>query len=71
MGKRDYYPAVRRNGVLLCLSCAEEDVRAGRRPPFDDDPQLEYAPFYTIEGERCAGCGKVIVASGSRLGPEE
>ena len=62
MGKWDYYPAFSRAGVLLCLACAEDDVRTGKRPPFDDDPDETFVrlAFFQVEGQSCSRCHKQL-----------
>jgi len=64
MGKMAYYPAYARGAVLLCLDCAGDDVRSGKRPPFDEDeeqdPTFHRMAFFALEGKRCSRCHKLL-----------
>lgn len=70
MGKLGYYPAYSRNGVLLCLSCAGDDVATGKRPPLDEDEEQDEnfrrMAWFQVEGKTCSRCHKLLVVGNSK-----
>ena len=54
-------------GQALCVSCAEQDIKAGRRPAFSADPAAQFMAEWVAQDRNCDRCKQPLIRNGGRM----